>query len=469
MSNFISEIKLEPKQAKAFEYLNDRESKYVLMGGGAGGGKSWCGCTWLLINCYKYPGSKWFMGRNELKRLMASSYVTWHKVCKAYNIPSEDWKFNGQYSIIEFIKGHAKGSRIDLIDLAQNPRDPMFERLGSLEYTGGWIEEAGEIRYLAFDVLKSRVGRHMNKSHDIPPKILLTCNPSKNWLYRIFYKPYSLGELDHKYKFVKALYKDNSYTAEEYGNTLAEIRDKATRERLRDGNWDYSDDNSALMNFDAINDIFTNVVEEDAQRYITADVARYGGDKIAIGVWQGLNCVRILIKQKQPLTSTAEDIKDLIKEYQVPYNHVVIDDDGVGGGVVDTLYGTVGFVNNSKPIDSLTGGEKVKENFKNLKSQCYFLLADYVNYHKIRISARMADATKDMIIEELAVIKRKLTEDHTVLQVISKDEMRESLGRSPDLADMIMMRMRFELGSKLGGRYYVPKELELNEGKFNYF
>lgn len=180
------------KQDEAFELLQDEVTRFILFGGGAEGGKSWLGAEWLLTNCYMYPETKWFIGRNELKRLMASSYATFRKVCKHHGIPENDWRLNGQYNYIEFFNG----SRIDLLDVAYKPSDPMFQRFGSTEYTGGWLEEAGEINFLAFDVLKSRIGRWNNNRYDLnPAKILLTCNPEQNWLYRLFYKPWKKGEL----------------------------------------------------------------------------------------------------------------------------------------------------------------------------------------------------------------------------------------------------------------------------------
>lgn len=135
-------IKPSEKQYLAYKILLDKATSFLLYGGSAGGGKSWLGCEWLLTNCYNYPGTRWFIGRRERTRLMSTSYITWQKVCKWHGIPDTDWKLNGQYNYIEFIAGHAKGSRIDLIDLAFKPADPEYSRLGSLEFTGGWIEEA---------------------------------------------------------------------------------------------------------------------------------------------------------------------------------------------------------------------------------------------------------------------------------------------------------------------------------------
>ena len=162
--------------------MTDSETREFLYGGAAGGAKSWTGAAWLLFMSLLYPGSKWFIGREELKRIRSSTLITFQKVCKEYSIPQSEWIYNGQDNYIQF----KNGSRIDMLDLQFKPSDPFYERFGSLEYTGGWIEEGGEINFGAFDVLNTRIGRHLNKEFGLPPKMFVTCNPKKNWMYSHF-------------------------------------------------------------------------------------------------------------------------------------------------------------------------------------------------------------------------------------------------------------------------------------------
>ena len=98
---FKVKIKPTPKQKACWQKLMDHETEFVLFGGGAGGGKSWVGCEWLLVLCLSYPGVKLFVGRNELKRIMQSTYITFQKVCKWHDIPRDCWKYNSQYSYVE--------------------------------------------------------------------------------------------------------------------------------------------------------------------------------------------------------------------------------------------------------------------------------------------------------------------------------------------------------------------------------
>jgi hypothetical protein len=68
------------KQEQAWKKVLNAVTRFILFGRGAGGGKTWLYCEWLLTCCYLFPGSRWFIGRNELKRLMNSTFITWGMV-----------------------------------------------------------------------------------------------------------------------------------------------------------------------------------------------------------------------------------------------------------------------------------------------------------------------------------------------------------------------------------------------------
>lgn len=446
MKTITPTIQPTPKQNLAWKKLLDKKTKYIVFGGGAGGGKSWLGAEWLMTNCYKYPRSRWFIGREELKRLMSSSFITFKKVCRFHNIPDEHWKINGQYNFIEFFNG----SRIDLLDLAHKPTDAEYERLGSLEYTGGWIEEAGETNFGAFDVLKTRIGRHLNKKYDLSPKLYLSCNPNKGWLYREVYKPFKSGQLDDKYSYIQSLFGDNPHTAELYKEQLSDITDKSKKQRLMFGNWEYDDADNCLVKYDDIIDMFTNPVLESNEKYLVADIARYGGDKIVRGFWKGLHCYNIKWKEKQGLDTTIDEIRTDLKNEAIPRSKCIVDEDGVGGGVKDALSGIKGFVNNSSPLD--VGGEK--QNFQNLKTQCAYELARNIRLHKIKITVE-SEQVKQWIIEEVELLKSKDADKDGKLKIIPKEEMKELLGRSPDFLDMLIMRQWYELKPRITSNQFT--------------
>lgn len=430
------QIKPTIKQGRAWIKLRDDHTKFLVFGGGAGGGKSWLGCEWLLSMCLAYPGTKWFIGREELKRLMVSSYVTFLKVCAFHNIPRSTWKLNGQYNYIDF----TNGSRIDLLDLKFLPSDPLYERFGSTEYTGGWIEEAGEVHFDAFDTLKSRIGRHLNKEYSIPSKIFITCNPKKNWLYIEVYKPWKEKILNPIYYFIQSLYNDNPYTAEEYGENLKLIKDKQKKERLMKGNWEYDDDPALLFDYDSICDIFTNQANR-GKKYLTIDVAGAGKDKTILFFWDGLFLEDIEVMEN----ISSEELDKILIECKIPRSHCLADNDGVGYGLVKDTKGIKGFVNNSSPIKPKSKHLENLYNYRHLKAQCWFLLADYVNSGQIGCFRDVPTSVKKLLIEDLEIMKEKDMDKEQKKSVITKEEIKEMMGRSTDLGDAMMMRMWFEL------------------------
>lgn len=425
-------MKGTPKQRIAIRKLTDDSTKIVVYGGAAGGGKSFLGCFWLLTMCVAYPKSKWFIGREELKRIRQSTLISWSKVCSLLDF--SDYNINGQDNFIEL----GNGSRIDLLDLQYQPRDPLYERFGSLEYTGGWIEEGSETNFGAYDVLKTRIGRHLNEEYDLLSKLLITCNPKKCWIHSEFYKPFKNGELPKEHCFIPSLVTDNPFISEDYINNLKSTKDKAKKERLLYGNWDYEDNPDQLIDYESMLDYFANYhVQRTGKHFITADIARKGRDKTIVRVWDGLVCIARKEMKVSKVTENAELIKSLAIEYKVPMSSVIVDEDGVGGGVMDIL-NCNGFVNNSRALYG--------ENYTNLKSQCSYGMAQLIVDKKVAEVCNDEDV-KRTVIEEFEQVKQANLNDDGKVAIMPKDKVKDMLGRSPDEWDSIMMRFWFELNN----------------------
>lgn len=432
------DVEFTAKQGLAWDKLNDDHTKFTLFGGAAGGGKSWLLAAWLVMMCCNpnMPGTRWFIGREELKRLRESTLETLFKFCSTVGVSKSQYKYNGQDHFIRW----RNGSRIDLLDLKYLPSDPLYERYGSIEYTGGAMDEGGEIHFGAFDVLKTRIGRCHNEEYGLlPAKMLIGSNPKKNWLYKYFYLPNKNGTLPKEYAFIPALATENRFLDKGYIDNLDGITDKVTKERLKYGNWEYDDNANSLIHYDNILNLFTNLFVQPGLKCITADIARFGKDKTIIGRWSGLRLEEIERIDKSSIPDAAKVIRAIATVHGIPMSNVVVDEDGVGGGVKDIL-NCRGFVNNARPIEV-----KGKDcNYANLKSQCSFLLSEDVNNSLVYVNCKH-EAVKNMIIEELEQVKDASVDTDGKKAVVSKDKVKDAIGRSPDYADMMIMRKYIDL------------------------
>jgi len=85
--------------------------------------------------------------------------------------------------------------------------------------------------------------------------------------------------------------------------------------------------------------------------------------------------------------------------------------------------------------------------YKNLRSQCVFTLADLVNNHKIAVKTQDT-RIKEQIIEELALYQDASKGDAKRMAT-EKDIVKDLLGRSPDISDTLIMRMYFVVREKI--------------------
>ena len=422
-------MELTKKQSDALYYLTDWTTDYVGYGGSAGSGKSVLGCFYIMNIAHYSEGAKLFIGRDSLKDTRASVLYTFTQVANWYGFI--DYKFT-DYGI-EF----KNGSVVELLDLSFYPyKDPQFDRLGSKEYTSGWIEEAQQTHHLAFEVLKTRVGRWKNKELNLKAKILATFNPAKNWVDSTFYRPFSKGQESKEIKFIYALPTDNPHLPADYIKRLYELKDEATKQRLLFGNFDYDADPTSLISYDNIKNIWSNDFSDDKTKYIVCDVARFGSDKAIVTVWEGLNIIELITFDISSTTQIQNAIRGLSQKHKVGKSNILADEDGVGGGVVDNL-AIKGFVNNSKPFNKM---------YANIKSECGYLLSDQIN--QVGVKCDVSEKQREEIEQELGQLKTFDGDKDGKLKILPKEKIKENIGRSPDYLDCFIMRMYFDVKPK---------------------
>lgn len=426
-------IEYLPKQKEALRVLgNSHPARTVLFGGGAGPGKSFIGCAWQISRRFKYPGTRGLIGRSKLDTLKKTTLKTFFEVAHVLQLlPNEHYTINNQTHVITF----ANGSEIILKDLFAYPSDPEFHSLGGLELTDAYVDEAAQVSKRAIDILQSRI-RYKLREYNLPPKMLLTCNPSKGWLYNEFYSPYKSQTLPAHLAFIPSLATDNIHLPDSYLETLERLPE-VDRRRLLYGDWEYDESIDNLYQYDDLVRCFRDE-ESKGDKYISADIARLGKDRTVICVWHGLHLIEIHELRKQPITTVVTNVRQICDKHGIKLSNVICDEDGVGGGVVDSLK-CRGFLNG--------GRAKQPDKFINQKAECYFKLAELIEQNKVVFKTA---SFRDVIVQELDMIRRRTPEADGKLAVISKEEIARMHGKSPDYADAIMMRMYFELFPNYG-------------------
>ena len=318
--------------------------------------------------------------------------------------------------------------------------------------TRGWIEEAGEISKAAKANLQASIGRRNNDRYGLAPKLLQTCNPSNNYLYSDYYKPYRDDTLPEHIRFIPALITDNRAATLEYVENLRRALSPSEQQRLLYGRWEFDDDARLLVDYDAVCDCFTNdFIEETGPAYIAADLAGGGRDTCVVSLWRGDVCRFPFTSGKTSGKEIEEAVRRVAAEAGVPRSHIVADADGLGFFLESYMSG----------IKEFRGGAKaVHENYANLKAECAYKLAEKIGKRQLRIIC--APEQGERIKRELMQLKAADLNSDTRRGLVSKDEMKRVLGHSPDYLDALIMRQYFDIHDKAEGAVfptlYIPKK-----------
>jgi PBSX family phage terminase large subunit len=236
----------------------------ILGGGAAGGGKSYLGSCWIISSCIRFDNIRAVVARKTIKSLKESTFNTIKTILKTWGLKEGvNFKINNLEGTVTFWND----SVILLKEMVDLPSDPNFERFGSAEYSIAFIDEVSEISEKAVEVLFSRLRW---KTHETfkTPRMFMSTNPTINWVRSRFvqdddgnpiicregeaYVPFSIFDNpDIKFR-------------QTYEASLNKIRDRATRERLLYGNWDFVDANvmAAYHAFNGEKHLVSNLKEK---------------------------------------------------------------------------------------------------------------------------------------------------------------------------------------------------------------
>ncbi len=174
---------------------------------------------------------------------------------------------------------------------------------------------------------------------------------------------------------------------------------------------------------------------------IGCDVARFGDDYTSIVVRRGPCVLHHETHNGWSTAQTAGRLKQLAKEYSLPGEDprevaIKIDDDGVGGGVVDAAGGF-----NFQPVSGASRAQEA-EDYPNRRSELWFTVAERADAGMLDLSRLSADSRK-LLRGQLMIPKYKV--DSAGRRVVEpKDDTKKRIKRSPDDADAL--NLAFAIG-----------------------
>lgn len=225
---------------------------------------SYLGCCWLTLSCMQFEGIRMVVARKVRKTLLESTWKTLLDVLKSWGLKRD---VNYHINNLEYTITFWNGSQILAMELTPSPQDPDFNSLGSLEITGGFVDEVSEVSEKAVEVLASRI-RYKIAETFVVGKLCLSTNPCLNWVRSTFVmdddgNPVTLPS-GYRYIPFSLFDNPNEQFRAIYYNKLSKLRNKADRDRLLYGNWLFTTANkmAAYWNFDGDKHLVQNLEEK---------------------------------------------------------------------------------------------------------------------------------------------------------------------------------------------------------------
>jgi hypothetical protein len=433
------------RNSKQVEFHSAPETN-KLYGGALGGGK-----TAALINesiqlLLDYPGNFGLLMRKTWPSFRDTDLPQLEKFMDRGLVA--DWNHSNKTIIL------INGSKLRYGGIGPGA-DDWTSFMGG-EYGFIALDQAEEFSETEFRMLSTRLRLNLP---GIRYYILLTCNPDPGWLKERFIEK---NLPDHR--FIPALPTDNlANLPPDYIEKLKQILDENQIKALLHGDWEAVGTPDGVYSYAKIKAAMTRKAERSLPVEIGSDVARSGDDETTIYLREGLVVIPWALYRGHDLMQTTGEIWRCVSERVIPTwglklakIKIKVDADGLGAGVVDRLREQIRdkteaytrfILEHADPQEAeeakkaeyrfrievieIHGAGRSSEpiKFKNRRAEIHWSLREVLD------DVALPDDRE--LVSQLVSIKYKINSAGQI-EIVSKDDIKEKLGRSPDRAEGVL-------------------------------
>ncbi len=418
------EIRYNPKQVQAYNALCRPEVRRLMYGGAKGGGKSFFLCTWAfkyavdVIHEFRLKPSKnpphiGWIGRKQAVDFTGSTLQTWRT-----DIPEQYYEVK---SGTEKDPKHILICDRVAIDFGGLDKQDAVNKFNSAEYGFIAIDQAEECTKDDISVLRGSL-RKTIKGKPLQYKELYTANPRQCWLKDEFITTPQLGNV-----FVPALPKDNPALPPSYTQTLIDAfgyRPELLRAYM-EGDWSQLEgENQVILDKWLVSAMTAPSLFKG--KILACDVARFGDDKTEIRLLDGSQIAYEETMGYSRTTEVSSRLTELSRENGDCL--IVVDEIGVGGGVVDQLY------DRGRNVMPFNGAQKadLEEKYYNRRAEAWWETAEHFSKTELGCTRMSAELRADLCAPTYEFRQGKIL-------IESKEAIKERLHRSPDKGDCYVM------------------------------
>lgn len=173
---------------------------------------------------------------------------------------------------------------------------------------------------------------------------------------------------------------------------------------------------------------------------LSLDIARYGPDSSVLALVRGAMVEKLTTWRGKSITESVglvlEHATALQNRHQTSRPRIVVDETGLGGGAVDILR------EKHWQVMAFNGSNSASQpdRFLNLRAEAHWKFRELLERNAVALP-------RDPLLEEEALAVEWQVATNGSIQILAKDTIKSTIGRSPDRLDAVVMGLAASMGT----------------------